>query len=289
MNKKNLLWSMICVAMTVMLSVSLTACGPEDEPDIIVVPDPPTPDPTPDPNPDPDPDPNRDPEGTVVLGMVLGTSYDIGLNAKIYIDGNTLKSETTKMNDLTQYSMGGATTWGMSEYDFYVEFASVGKVNGLGQITTVPTTGWSKSIVVTPGTGYVARMMRSNSYGSSYSGKFTRLFVAEQSVALITTVKYQTPFEVPFTLEKSSITLSHRTVYGQLTGTIETIKITNGTRDINVTEKPDWCYVTITPEGNAQITANKNPNSQPRTGKVVLKNSVYSASINVTQSIAPAE
>lgn len=63
----------------------------------------------------------------------------------------------------------------------------------------------------------------------------------------------------------------------------------NGTRDIKVAEKPEWCGVTITSEGNVSISAGKNPDPQPRSGTVVLKNAVCSASIVVTQDVAPVE
>jgi len=109
-----------------------------------------------------------------------------------------------------------------------------------------------------------------------------------------TIVKYQTPFEIPFSLEKKTVELSHYYNNGYngwygITGTTEIVKITNGTRDIKVAEKPEWCDVTITPEGNVRISAGKNPDPQPRSGTVVLKNAVCSASIVVTQDVAPEE
>ena len=260
MNKKNLLWSMVSVMVTTLLSVSLTACGSNDEDDGLV---------------DTPSISEQDPEGTVAISMGGGSSYDIGLVTKISIDGNNnFVTETLTKKETYNYGMG---QFGYADITYHVEFASVGKVNGLSQVTTAPTNGWSKSIVVIPGTGYVARSMR----GGDFYGRFTRLYVTEQNVGTVATVKYQTPFEVPFTLEKTSLVFTH-------TGTGETIKITNGTRDIKVAEKPEWCYVGIGVE-SAYISASKNPDPQPRTGKVVLKNSVCSATITVTQDVAPAE
>lgn len=269
------------------LCLGMTACGGDDEDNGVVTPS----------NNTQQGNSSSDPEGTVVISMGSGAYsdfYDIGLEAKIHIDGNNNFVSETVLKEESWYYQGNG---GYVKYDYYVEFASVGKVNGLGQVTSAPSNGWSKSIVVIPGTGYVARMMRRSHDSTSegyYYGMFTRLYVAEQNVK-VATVKIQTPFEVPFTLEKTSVALSHTTVSlwpgpgSYITGTTVIVNIINGTRDIKVAEKPEWCNVTLTNEGNARISADKNPDPQPRTGTVVLKNSVCSASITVTQDVAPPE
>ena len=253
MNKKNLLWNMMSVIVMTMLNVSLSACGDDEDEDDGLVDTPSV--------------SVQDPEGTVTISIGGGNFYDIGLEAKICIDGNN------------NFVTGTLTN---SYGTFHVEFASVGKVNGLSRVTTAPTNGWSKSIVVIPGTGYVARIMRKDYLKDYFYGKFTRLYVTEQNAGTVATVKFQTPFEVPFTLEKTSVELTHD-------GNWETVEITNGTRDIKVAEKPEWCHAVIKENGNVCISADMNPNLQPRTGKVVLKNSVCSATITVTQDVAPAE
>ena len=242
----------------------------------------------------------QDPEGTVVINMGSGASdnfYDIGLEAKIHIDENfNFGSEILTKNEY--YYSGPYGGGGYSDHKYHVEFASIGKVNGLGQVTSAPTSGWSQSIVVIPGTGYVARMMKD---GKSY-GKFTRLYVVEQNAGEIltyTTVKCQTPFDPPFTLEKTSVELSHvltssyNSASGNYesyyTGTSANVTIYNGTNAIKVAEKPNWCSVSVYTD-YVYISADKNPNPQPRTGTIVLKkNSACSVSITVTQDSAPAE
>ena len=243
----------------------MTACGGDDEDNGVV---------TPSSSNTQQGNSSSDPEGTVTISMGSGAYsefYDIGLEARIHIDANNnFGSETIEK---TEYEYNTS-----SIVDYYVEFASVGKVGGLGQVSYAPTSGWSKSIVVIPGTGYVARIIRNG----DYYGKFTRLYVTEQTIGAGTIVKYQTPFEPPFTLEKTSVELVS---YWDLV----TIKIINGTRDIKVAEKPQWCGVTITSEGNVRISVGKNPDPQPRSGTVVLKNAVCSASIEVTQRVVPEE
>lgn len=240
----------------------------------------------------------QDPEGTITINMTSGSSnnfYDIGLDdVKIHIDANNNFETSIVSKRVSSYPSGG-----YSDYDYYVEFASCGKMNGLKDVVYYPTAGWSKSLIVIPGTGYVARVMSKFHNSTSeifFEGRYTRLYVVEQNATTGTIVKYQTPFEVPFTLEKTSVELSHVVTSpsyppgpSYLTGTTETVKISNGTRDIKVAEKPEWCSVAIRYDGNASISASKNPNSQPRTGKIVLKNSVCSASMTVTQDVAPAE
>lgn len=241
----------------------------------------------------------QDPEGTIVINMGSGVSdnfYDIGLEAKIHIDENyNFGSETLTKNEFNYSGPYGGG--GYSDHKYHVEFASVGKVNGLGQVTSAPINGWSQSIVVIPGTGYVARMMKD---GKSY-GRFTRLYVVEQNAGEIptyTTVKCQTQYDPPFTLEKTSVELSHALAsrYNSTTGSYESyytgttanVTIYNGTNAIKVAEKPNWCSVSAYTD-YVSISADKNPNPQPRTGTIILKNSVCSVSITVTQDVAPAE
>lgn len=285
MYKKNLL-RLLAIMMVATLNVSLAACGSDEDEDNGLVDTPSI--------------SVQDPEGTVTISMGGGSFYDIGLEAKIHIDGNN--NFVTETVSKQEWHSSGYGISNPIDYDYFVEFASVGKVNGLGQVTSIPVSGWSKSIVVIPGTGYIARIMRkdkTNNSDACFYGKYTRLYVEEQNTGATVIVKYQTPFEVPFELEKTSVALSHYWAYYSsytgsgtyLTGTSERFEIINGTSDIKVAEKPSWCSVTITNEGKTYITitAEKNPDPQPRSGKVVLKNSVCSATITVTQDVAPAE
>ena len=71
-------------------------------------------------------------------------------------------------------------------------FVSLGEMNGLGNITSIPQTGWSESISVKKGYGYVA-------YNITRPSGFYRMFVsnsASDEMGTITgfQIKYQKPF-----------------------------------------------------------------------------------------------
>lgn len=108
-----------------------------------------------------------DPEGTVQITMRNGNNGGTSLD-NIYID----------KADNFHIGYGG--------------IASVGSVRGLGNVSTIPTAGWSGQVAVTPGKGYVAY--------DGYSDTYYRLYVMEyvESVAggiIGAEVKYQKPFK----------------------------------------------------------------------------------------------
>lgn len=84
-------------------------------------------------------------------------------------------------------------------------FVSLGQMRGLGNITSIPKTGWATTVAVVPGNGYVA-----------YSeGMFYRIYVQEELVGTTGgvigyTFKYQTPFagrDEALTLDRTAIAL----------------------------------------------------------------------------------
>lgn len=84
-------------------------------------------------------------------------------------------------------------------------FVSLGQMRGLGNITSIPKTGWASTVAVVPGNGYVA-----------YSeGMFYRIYVQEELVGTTGgvigyTFKYQTPFagrDEALTLDRTAIAL----------------------------------------------------------------------------------
>jgi len=125
---------------------------------------------------------SQDPEGTVVVNMNSGSSgnyIDIGIGSSIQINA---------ANNFVGYSS--------------VEFASVGEVTGLSKVTSIPTSGWAKSVAVVPGTGYVARCHNATYSNGTYTYyyKYARLYVVERTIntaggIMGATVKYQSPFE----------------------------------------------------------------------------------------------
>ncbi len=147
---KRLNWWHLFVIMFV--AVGIAACGSDnDEPGVGPI----------DPNVSVD-----DPVGTVELSMMKssGSNKTYLGNSNIYINDS--------------YNFTGAN------------FVSLGKVNGLGNVSHIPTEGWASSVAVNPGYGYVAY----------YSGVWYRIFVVKElegtSGGVIGyKIKYQTPFK----------------------------------------------------------------------------------------------
>ena len=77
---------------------------------------------------------------------------------------------------------------------YNIEFVSIGTVGGLGNVTSVPTSGWSYKVAVKPGHGYVARC--------TYDGEYVyaRIYVVSWTEAASSggiigaEIKYQSPF-----------------------------------------------------------------------------------------------
>ena len=67
-----------------------------------------------------------------------------------------------------------------------IEFSSVGKVDGLSGITTIPSKGWSENIAITLNSGYII----------TRKYEFARLYVVSVTTNEAT-MKYQNPFWFP--------------------------------------------------------------------------------------------
>lgn len=84
-------------------------------------------------------------------------------------------------------------------------FVSLGQMRGLGNITSIPKTGWATTVAVVPGNGYVAYSM----------GSFFRIYVEAELVGTTGGVigyklKYQAPFagrDEELKLSQTSVTL----------------------------------------------------------------------------------
>lgn len=117
-------------------------------------------------------------------------------------------------------------------------FASIGEVNGLGNISYIPKTGWASKISVTPGCGYVAY----NEYDDTYYRIYvTGYIIGSASNGIIGAyVKYQTPFHGA----DADITLSTDNLVFDETGGEQAIEITNTTIiPFTVESDADWCHV----------------------------------------------
>ena len=117
-------------------------------------------------------------------------------------------------------------------------FASIGEVNGLGNISYIPKTGWASKIAVTPGCGYVAY----NEYDDTYYRIYvTGYIIGSTSYGIIGAyVKYQTPFHGA----DADITLSTDNLVFDETGGEQAVEITNTTIiPFTVESDADWCHV----------------------------------------------
>lgn len=124
---------------------------------------------------DPDPDnptvvkpdePVDDPAGTITLSMRNSNN------------GNTMLDEIYMDNE----NFAGSRQ----------QFASIGAVKGLGNVSYIPMAGWSNKVAVTPGNGYVAY--------DGWSGKYYRIYVTDYiyttgNLIIGAKIKYQTPFK----------------------------------------------------------------------------------------------
>lgn len=226
----------------VLLCLGFTACGDSDDADETPVVR------------------TTDPEGTVVVNFQKGSSSDeqsIGYG-NIYID------------------YAGNFSPGNNPYYRSISFSSVGIVNGLSDVKTIPSNGWSSNIAVTEGAGYIVRIGEFGEYINHIY--YARLYVVSVSPTGIT-VKYQSPFVLPIQLKQSNVTVD--CLYHGLEVELAT------PTEIFIESKPDWCPAQYQHFSNGKpsihLDIQENKTGQTRTGEVVLKNSLGSAIITIVQ------
>lgn len=149
-----------------------------------------------------------DPEGTVILSM--RNNKGTRLDGSIYIDEGD--------------NFSGAS------------FASLGAVNGLGNVSYIPTTGWASKMAVMPGNGYVAYT----------NGTYYRIYVLGYTLnssdeIIGADVKYQKPFWG--TDAKIKLTTDQLTFSGE-TGGEQSLVFENTTLiPFTVESDAEWCRV----------------------------------------------
>jgi hypothetical protein len=238
--------SLLTMIVVAMLSIGFTSCGDDDENE--------------NPNNEQPVNPGttvNDPEGTISLSM---RNAD---NGKTYLDNIYISNENFR----------GAY------------FASVGAVKGLGNVSTIPTTGWAEQMSVIAGNGYVA-------YNND---KYYRIYVVDDIVATTggiigADIKYQKPFkgvDEAIQLPKTEVTLNANT------GSSEEIIFKN--RNIvlySVSSDQSWCRVQKCSTNDnyflyngVYITCEENSSSSSREAIVSIK-TVYDkeAKIKVIQT-----
>lgn len=207
-------------------------------------------------------DPNvavPDPEGTVTVN-ITNNGRDGGVtlpstDVMIYIDeGNNFR--------LYYYSGNSGT------------IVSLGAMKGLGNVVSVPTEGWSTSVAVVPGNGYVVRK----------NGNYARLYVDSYMTStsggiMGATVKYQSPFVLPIVLSESEVEF-------EASGGSREIAYTGST--CSVKSAPEWCSVRFYSGGGLTVSVTENFSASEYTGDIVLSNQSGEATISVTQAASPS-
>lgn len=186
------------VFIALLCTVSLCACEKDDEPLA-----------TPDTGGIVDPNtPVKDPVGTVKLSMRNDDSSS-------RLDGMYIDSAN---------NFAGA------------EFASIGEVNGLGNVSYIPMSGWASRVSVTPGHGYVAYK----------NGKYYRIYVIDYIVDTMggiigADIKYQ----ASFTGADTDIVLTDDNIaFDGTSGGEQSLVFSNTTIiPFTVESDVDWCQV----------------------------------------------
>ncbi len=225
------------VILTSMAMVGLCGCSKDD-------------DPAPVPNPDSgeviDPDtPVNDPDGTIQLAMTFGSeSTRIGTYLYLSSSGNLTiaESDINKNNYSKNYPSG---------------IVSIGTCNGLGNVSTIPLTGWAQSVRAVKGSGYV--------YYDGYQQRYYRIFINseitntesvsgiyESSELLGYNFKYQQPFkgaDIEITPEETSLTFAgdytgeQAVMFTNTTMIPFTIELEGGNKSGATTWYNDWLRV----------------------------------------------
>ena len=125
-----------------------------------------------------------------------GTTYpfDSSMKVKIFlgVDGN--------INFKIVHHYGDKSNWGWFP-DEGGEFADVGKVSSLGEVTAIPEKGWASNVAAIPGHGYVLRYKHSiNLDDNRFKMYYARLFVSDYLTSSTSggvigiILKYKDPF-----------------------------------------------------------------------------------------------
>lgn len=199
-----------------------------------------------------------DPTGTVLISMRNGNNGDTSLDGlRIGKDDNFHGSG-----------------WKIS---------SVGKVKGLGNVSTIPSSGWSEQVAVVPGSGYVAY--------NSYSDTYYRLYVVDYITAAVSggiigaDVKYQKPFkglDQDIKLDKQFITFTGD-------GGSEQVVFENNTIiPFEVKSSQPWCTVKKASTREESflydailISAEQSQSAKDQTAEITIK-TLYDREVTIT-------
>ncbi|MDR2042167.1 MAG: hypothetical protein LBP98_07620 [Tannerella sp.] len=177
-------------------------------------------------------------------------------------------NESTTINQAIYITYAGDLTGGAK----MTQFIKVGKIAGLGEIVSIPTSGWEYAVAAEPECGYIARC----------EGVYYRFYVVkhlyEGERMSGAEIKYQYPFE-PTTLTLSQESLSFSVKPGD---TGEKVEVT--------TDAAHWTYTCLEPwikvSANGQqlsVFVEENRSIVGRHGEVLVSANERTKRIVVTQ------
>lgn len=147
---------------------------------------------------------------------------------------------------------------------------SVGKVDGLGYITSIPKTGWTTSSAVNVGYGYVL-------YNEA-TENFCRMYVAGQDGE-----GYHVNYQIPFKGVEKELTLSNNEVNFPAEGGTQELTIANSSIvPFTVSSSEEWCEVEkIQPGTGVKITCKPTRIGKVSTATIMLKQTLNDKTITI--------
>lgn len=248
MKTKNYLWSLLTMIMVGMLSVNLMSCGGDDDGG------------------------SSGGGGTINPGVTVeDPAGTISLSMRNASSGTTTIDNGICINKSDNFE----------GYYTNVYFASVGAVKGLGNVTSIPTSGWANQVAVKPGYGYVAY------YNDTFYRIYVEDYIENTSGSVIgAEIKYQKPFKG----KDEKIALDETSLSFPAGGGMQTLTFKNSSIiPFIATSSEDWCQVWTSstneigiPDG---IAINVIPNSSSTEATVTLK-TLYGKETQIKVSIA---
>jgi hypothetical protein len=185
-----------------------------------------------------------------------------------------INDTSTAINNVIYISYGMEFCGGAKQ----VKVINVGKVNGLGDITNIPSAGWSLSVPIEAQCGYIAY------YDSIYYRIYVTELTEERGYLTGAQVKYQMPFE-PTLLKLSAETLSFGVEESH-----SSIEVVTDAAEWSYTCEIPWLRVMrySSPEGVPTLGfwADENKTIVKRKGEILIRANERSMQIIVTQEPA---
>jgi hypothetical protein len=154
-------------------------------------------------------------------------------------------------------------------------FATLGKIRGLGDVTTIPKTGWVSKIAAIEGHGYIAY----------YNNQYWRLFVSAYNSAMTGTARAIVKFQRPFPGSEKEIKLKTGTVtLDDNSSNYQIVEFTNESLfpfTVTVPQSANWITASsattdnVTPPNIVRIAPReKNPTMQSREGTITVRSDI---------------